>query len=229
MSAFTDDEVMSGTLVKAAERFAIERMGLSSLRLMELAAAAVSREIQARFDKNVSILIVCGVGNNGADGLCVARQLKEADYHPKVMVCGSLRKASPEFMRQLADFTALSGSVGYYLPGTALPETELLVDALFGIGLHGEIRGEQRALLEALGGLVRKFTLAVDLPSGLDADSGDCLGPALPADLTVSFSRVKSGMLAGSGPQLCGEIVLCDIGIPAEAWKYALQEGKDGK
>jgi NAD(P)H-hydrate epimerase len=190
----------------AADAAAIES-GTPGIVLMENAAAAITREIRRRWAPRPT-LILCGPGNNGGDGFGVALGLRAARWPVTVALLG-------ERARLTGDAATLAGRWdGPVTLDPGLVESHaLVVDALFGAGLARALEGDARAVVEAL--LARpRDTVAVDVPSGLDGGTGEVLGLAAPATVTVTFFRPKPGHLLMPGRALCGDLVVADIGIP---------------
>ena len=211
----TQMEHITGTLAKAGDRFAIDLLGIPSLLLMERASRFVADEV-LEHHRDRRTLVLCGTGNNGADGICIARMLREGGMEPEVLVCGDLTRASWEFLRQLSDYRAMGGGVRF--DDTALPEAELIVDAAFGIGLNRPLTGPWRELL-ARADERKAYRIAVDVPSGISADTGEAMGPVLRADLTLTFGKNKTGLVSGAGKAAAGEVRVCDIGIPDTVYR----------
>jgi hydroxyethylthiazole kinase-like uncharacterized protein yjeF len=182
--------------------------GIPGIALMENAGAAVAEAIRARF-MPLPVLVLCGPGNNGGDGFVTARRLAEAGWPVRVALLG--RPAALRGDAATAAKTWSSGTLA--LEPAVLQGAGLVVDALFGAGLARPLDGVARAAAEA----VAKAALpvvAVDVPSGIDGDTGRILGAAAPARLTVTFHRPKPGHLLLPGRELVGELKVADIGIP---------------
>lgn len=191
----------------------IERIGVPGMVLMERAALAVTEQIEAflvqRQKADVRVLVMAGMGNNGGDGLAVARLLSEKAYQVDVLCVGAEEKASLQWRQQrriLEHYPVQMGSK------TAGGEYTVLVDALFGVGLSREVQGEYARAIAFFNSL-NGYKIAVDVPSGLDADTGAVLGCAVQADLTVTFGFCKRGLVFYPGCEYSGEIVTADIGI----------------
>lgn len=202
--------------MKSYDHAAIHRIGIPSLVLMERAALSVFDEIRKRFPegKGRKALILAGCGNNGADGLAIARMLSEAGFSAEAVICGNQEKAGSEWKTQyeiLSHFPVRTGSK------PQLSEYDILIDALFGVGLSREITGEYARLIgwfnEAKG-----FKVAVDVPSGIHSDNGKVMGCAVRADLTVSFAYGKRGLYFYPGCEYAGNVTVKQIGIGETAF-----------
>ncbi len=197
-------EVLTTTQMAAADNFAA-MSGTPTLTLMENAGAAVADAITARYAP-CAVLVLCGPGNNGGDGFVVARLLAERGFAVRV----------GDFDNSKGDAAAMAARWhGWRVPvsAKALEGVALVVDALFGAGLSRPLDGAARDIVEALGE-TKLPVVAVDVPSGLNGDTGKPLGDVfVQADVTVTFFRKKPAHLLQPGRALCGEIVLADIGI----------------
>ena len=166
--------------------------------LMEQAAAAVVREVQKKAEKKDRIWAVCGTGNNGADGIAAARLLHLKGYTVTVILAGTKENGTDEYRKQLAIAERLGVNLIEYsdfIPGRC----ELVIDAVFGVGLSREVSGVYRDLLATLSGCGASWVVAVDIPSGIHADTGEIMGTALKADVTVTFGYEKLGTLPYPG------------------------------
>ncbi len=191
----------------AADAFAVAHR-TPGTTLMANAGRAVAEAIIARWAP-CPIAVLCGPGNNGGDGFVVARVLGEAGWPVRVALLG----ARESLRGDAAYHAALWDDPVAELAPACLDGAELVVDAMFGAGLNRPIGGAAAEVLAA----VRVPVVAVDMPSGVDGDTGQVRGAAIPAALTVTFFRRKPGHLLLPGRDLCGEIVVADIGIPAAA------------
>ena len=240
------DTFITGTEAKAADRYAIDFLKIPSLTLMERASRFVA-DAALRFLSNAAhgtgvhnapaasanqgkvaapaaVAILCGVGNNGADGVCAGKMLLADGIRPKVLISGNLEKASWEFLRQLSEYKA-AGGVPVFLHApeefrAQVPEADLLIDAAFGIGLKRPLEGIWKELLKEADAL-DAYRIAVDVPSGINADTGEEMGARIRADETITFGRNKTGLAGGAGAAAAGTVRVCGIGIPAEAYTYA--------
>lgn len=183
--------------------------GVSSFELMANAGAAVAHEIECHWTPR-PVLVLCGPGNNGGDGFVTAHVLAKAGWPVRVAMLGSRYSLKDEArqhaQRWVGEVEALSPKV--------LEGAELIVDALFGAGLSRPLQDQALETLAAAShGTVP--IVAIDTPSGVMGDSGESLG-AVPAVLTVTFFRKKPGHLLLPGRDLCGEVIVADIGTPKE-------------
>ena len=185
--------------------------GVAGIELMENAGAAVARAIWARFAPR-PVLVLCGPGNNGGDGFVTARHLKERGWPTRVALLGARERLRGDAARAAKAW-----------PDDVLPldpklieGARLVVDGLFGAGLARPLDGIARETVETMARAGVPI-VAIDVPSGVDGDSGAILGAAAPAVLTVTFHRAKPGHLLLPGRDHVGELVVADIGIPADA------------
>ncbi len=180
--------------------------GTSIEQLMLRAGDAVAGQIQERWDAR-PVVVLCGPGNNGGDGLVVARRLAERGWPVRVALLGTRERLGGAARRQADRWHGPIEAIGpHSLDGAAL-----VVDALFGAGLSRALEGPALETLAAAHGRGVPI-VAVDVPSGVDGDTGEDLGAAA-AVLTVTFVRKKPGHLLLPGRRLCGEVVVADIGI----------------
>jgi len=192
-----------------ADRWAITR-GTSGITLMETAGKACADAIRERFDR-CQVAVLCGPGNNGGDGFVIARLLRQEGWGVSIFLMGE-REALQGDAGHMAH--RWNGPV-YSLTTDAIDNAELVVDALFGAGLSKDLDGIPRALAETA--VARGIpVMSVDVPSGIDGDTGAVRGAAFQASLTVTFFRKKAAHLLFPGRAHCGDIVVADIGI-AEA------------
>lgn len=190
----------------------IERIGIAPCVLMERAALAAVEAVEehcAGLPGEKHILVMAGMGNNGGDGLAMARILSERDYRVEIWCVGDQEKASDQWRQQREILNS------YSVEFTEKPKRQsytVTVDALFGVGLSREVAGifkEAIDLFQSCGG----WKLALDLPSGIDSDTGRIWGCAVRADMTVTFGFCKRGLALYPGCEYAGSVRTADIGI----------------
>ncbi len=244
--------------MKELDRRAIEECGIPSLILMENAGRGIAELAQAIFKKkNFEVLVICGRGNNGGDGLVAARHLANAGFSVQIVLLGNpdelkgdpkinfaivqkmrIPVAIVEMVRTLNE----SGVIPARLPARQasikresvmdprqkhagmtkasmsevrklIDSADLIVDAIFGIGLTRAVEGVFRDVIELVNASGKKV-LSVDIPSGLNSDSGEVLGVAVRAGVTGTLAFPKRGLKTGAGPKHAGKIKVLDISIP---------------
>lgn len=203
-------EILTVDQMYAADRWAIAR-GISGITLMEAAGKACADAIKERFDR-CQVAVLCGPGNNGGDGFVVARLLRQAGWGVSIFLMGE-REALQGDAGHVAH--RWNGPV-YSLTPDAIDNAELIVDALFGAGLSKDLEGTPKALVDAATARGTPV-MAVDVPSGVDGDTGRVRGAAFRAAMTVTFFRKKPAHLLLPGRNHCGEIIVADIGIESDA------------
>ena len=201
------NELLSVEQMSQADRLAIDG-STPGLELMERAGRAVA-DHAARVAGERSIFVLCGPGNNGGDGYVAARYLQKRGYRVRIAALGDPEDLTGDAR---ANYKRWDSVIEPLWP-IALEEDCIIIDALFGAGLTRDIEGPIANVLNAARDLSIP-SIAVDLPSGLNGNTGDVLGTTLPAIETVTFFRKKPGHLLYPGRGLCGEITVVDIGIP---------------
>lgn len=199
---------------------AIEQKLIPSARpsLMERAGRAAAEDaVRLIMDRPGPILIACGPGNNGGDGFVMARQLAQAGREVIVAFADNPAALPSEAAKAHADYLAAGGTVVSDLPAAPANGWALVVDALFGIGLKRPIQGRFAAWINTLNAQPAP-RMALDVPSGLDADTGQPLGPTFRASHTTTFIALKPGLLTHDGPDYCGEISVQRLELDAPAW-----------
>ena len=205
--------IASGEEMQRIDTYSIQKIGIPGMVLMEKAAMSMEEEICSRFDKDSSFLIVTERGNNGGDGLALGRLLFEKGYPVRIYEIGGVSRASQSYKEQRNILDHLGILVEDSLPEESF---DVVVDAVFGVGLTREVAGVQKEVLEELNHR-DSYRIAVDVPSGVDAGTGQILGMAFKADLTITFGLEKLGLLLFPGAAYCGEVVVKDIGFPRKA------------
>ena len=202
-----DLPTLTSAQVKAADSLASERFGIPVDWLMEAAGWQVARFCRGR------TAVVCGVGNNAGDGLAAARHLHRWGRLVSVSCIDVSRLKGPA-ARQLAALEALGIGIS---ESPVLDSAHIVVDALLGTGLSRPPEGEFARWIDAVNASQQRV-IAVDLPSGLDADSGVAYAPTVRAHTTVTLGLPKPGLVQADGPSLAGEVWVADIGVPFEVY-----------
>ncbi len=226
--------VLNSSQMKQCDKTTIETFGMPSLVLMERAALGVAEEIERHLaigypavtvcwegspgcpaagyghgNKKYSALIACGHGNNGGDGLAIGRLLWQKGYQVTILMPPSNGKLSEETKVQKKILGNYGIAITEEMPDQAF---DVIVDALFGIGLTRDLQGIYREYIAGMNGKTG-LKVAVDIPSGIHADTGAVMGVAFRADVTVTFAFAKLGLLLYPGAEYAGKVLVKDIGI----------------
>ncbi len=219
--------LLSREQIREFDRVAIEDCNVPSLVLMENAGRGAAELIDAELRGQPeapgrNAVVVCGPGNNGGDGFVVARRLRAAGWPVLVFLAGSALKLKGDarlnhdaWLGLGAGVSELSGHAAMVEFEHALGAATVIVDALLGTGLDRDLGAELRALIERING-ARALRVALDVPSGLDSNTGAVLGACVRADITVTFALAKRGLFTTSGADHAGRIHVVDIGVPSE-------------
>lgn len=219
-------EIVTAKKMREIDRFSIESIGIPSMVLMENAALKVIKNLD--LDNNDSYSIICGSGNNGGDGLAIARHLSLLGKHIDIFVIGTENKLSKDcglnykilsnsnirvnFITTIDHLETLKKSIN---------TREVIIDAILGTGLSREVKGIHKEIILAINES-KATTIAVDTPSGLNSDTGEVMGCCVKADKTISFQFYKKGFLNYKSFEYTGEIIIENIGIPSEVSKKFL-------
>jgi hydroxyethylthiazole kinase-like uncharacterized protein yjeF len=215
--------VMSREQVRAFDRWAINTLGIAGVVLMENAGRSCAELIKEKLREvsDPKVCIFCGTGNNGGDGYVIARHLLNSGYRVVVVLCGDREKVKGhakinldilERLDQPIEQFTLTENIAERIRALAC-DADMIVDALFGTGLRGQLDDEHKQLIDSLNAL-RRPILAVDIPSGLDCETGEPLGAAIRAAYTVTFVAVKKGLTSAAGAaQYTGEVFVASIGV----------------
>jgi NAD(P)H-hydrate epimerase len=215
--------LMTKDQVRAVDFWAINTLGVPGVVLMENAGRSCAELIKEKL-KGITkpkVCIFCGTGNNGGDGYVIARHLLNGGFEVIVVICGDRMKVKGDAKINL-DILEKSGrlieqlnpkddDVPARVKGFAA-DADMIVDGLFGTGLSGPLRDDYIQLIESINACDCPI-MAVDIPSGLDCDSGQPLGTAVRASCTVTFVAVKKGFVSESAASFTGEIYIASIGI----------------
>lgn len=212
-------KVATAEQMREFDRRASEEFGVPSIVLMENAGRSVFEAVRDALGDlaDMRVTIVAGRGNNGGDGFVVARHLREAGTRVSVFLLGSPEEVKGDARTNL-DMLLESGVAVTSVKSSdditvALSDGHAVVDAVFGTGLRGEVTGLPADVIRAINA-AGKPVVAVDIPSGMDADTGEILGVCVDADCTVTFALPKIGLLTYPGAACVGDLTVADIGIP---------------
>jgi NAD(P)H-hydrate epimerase len=217
--------LVSAREMREFDRLTIEKYGIPGSVLMERAGEGATEAVLQQFPhvRQAPVLIVAGKGNNGGDGFVIARLLKKQKVQCEVLltakkaeVKGDARHNLDAFLRLRGRVTEVTAANQLALVQDKLSRCGLVVDALLGTGLSAPVQGLMAALIDLIN-TSGVPVVAVDIPSGLDADTGKPLGSTVQAELTVTFGYPKLGLLAEPGEAYVGRLVVADIGIAQEA------------
>ncbi|WP_027416542.1 bifunctional ADP-dependent NAD(P)H-hydrate dehydratase/NAD(P)H-hydrate epimerase [Aneurinibacillus terranovensis] len=221
--------VVTAQQMRDIDQFTIRQIGIPGLVLMENAGTAVVREVERRWPEG-SVVILAGSGNNGGDGLVIARHLKNRDRSVQTWLFGEDGKLSNDCRSQLNILHACGYQVKRWNKDRVdeltadLQEADVIIDAMLGTGATGDLRDPYWTVGKVLAGVAGRV-VAVDIPTGVDSDSGEVGEQAVKADVTVTFACPKWGHFLYPGAELRGDLVVADISIPpAAAGKAALQD-----
>jgi NAD(P)H-hydrate epimerase len=205
--------------VREFDRLAIETCGIPGKELMERAGAAVLACIRERWPSARRLAVLAGTGNNGGDGFVVARLAQQAGLQACVLQLGDRERLRGDALTNARRWVDMEG---IWQPFDGIPaNADLVVDALLGTGLERDVTGEWAQAIAAVNtsGLP---CVAIDVPSGLNSDSGMVLGAAVRAAITVSFIGLKQGLFTGDGPEYAGEIRFAGLDVPAVVYANTL-------
>lgn len=213
--------IVTAEQMRALDQRTITEVPVPSLVLMERAGAGVVNHLEAQHGPVAGkhVVILCGKGNNGGDGFVIARLLRRKKARVHVLVLAPITELSRDAKTMYQRFQRAAGPSATTRPSGAqavqqrLSASDLIIDAILGTGLSNPVTGLYREAIDAINAAGR-LTVAVDLPSGLHADTGSILGAAVRADLTVTCGLPKVGLYCGSGIDCAGLVRLADLGIP---------------
>ncbi|HWX37673.1 MAG TPA: NAD(P)H-hydrate dehydratase [Candidatus Sulfotelmatobacter sp.] len=223
-------KVLTAAQMREADRLTTERYGIPSLQLMENAGTAIAEFLREKFSDLAGrkMVVLCGKGNNGGDGMVVARLLKGFGAEPRAYLFanpGSVEGDAGEnlkrWQRSMGELHVVTSEAEWESARAALGDTDLIVDALLGTGLRGPVEGLLRAVIEDLNAARqqsrgKKIVVAVDMPSGLASDMEDFGGAVVNADFTVTLTAPKVGQLVLPHSSCCGAVSVRSIGTPPD-------------
>ncbi len=215
------ERIVNSKEMQEIDRYTIQDIGISALVLMERAAmkvaACVKKSLTSYTDK---VLCVCGIGNNGGDGIAVARLLTLSGVNCDYYIVGKPEHGSKEFQQQYEIAKKLNlKKAKDILDEEELKKYTIIVDALFGTGLNRTITGEIEELINRINA-INRLVISVDIPSGIDTNTGKIWNVAVKAQKTITFGLKKLGLCLYPGAEYAGEIFTEDIGFPEQAYTH---------
>ena len=203
--------------VRELDRIAIEDIGIPGLSLMQRAGGAAFEEFQKAWPDCTQLAVVCGLGNNAGDGYVLARLAKQQQCDVTIIQMGDSSKLKGDARVCFDELRSLS--VPIVIPDEIdWTQYEVIVDAIFGTGLDRAVSGDWARVIQAIN-QSGSPVFALDIPSGLDADTGMPLGVAIEADKTITFIGMKQGLLTGRAGDFCGECIYADLGVPDSVYQ----------
>jgi NAD(P)H-hydrate epimerase len=225
-------KVVTAEQMQHLDQKAIETVGIPGIVLMENAGRGAAEIILRRFPDLArnGAAIIAGKGNNGGDGLVIARYLFNRGIPVRVFLLGDPKGLRGDaevnhriFLRMKGEVIPVLSYKDFQLFRKELRQVDLLIDGIFGTGLNSEVRGYYREVIDSLNAFPQPI-VSIDIPSGLDANTGKPLGTAIRAAMTITFGHPKLGLLIPPGTEFAGELTVVDIGIP----KKLSEEEKTG-
>ena len=219
--------IATASQMRELDRITIHERGVPSTDLMERAAEALAgAALELAGGAPGRAVCFCGPGNNGGDGVACARLLLEAGLEVRCVLVGQREKLTPDTRAMEARLAAAGGRLEPFAPNDPdfavwCLEADVMVDAIFGIGLNSDVRGDALTAIHMMN-TCDIPVVSADIPSGVETDTGRVLGAAVRADRTVTFTLPKAGHFVGKGGLCTGRLTVADIGIPAE-----LVDGED--
>lgn len=229
--------VVDSSTMRKIDKYCIENLNIKGIILMENAALKIFSEVENKL-KEINgriVTIVCGIGNNGGDGLAVARHLYVKGYNARVFIVGDINKASEDFKENfniLKNINEIHKDIIYlqFLDENnlhnlkeALMQSDIVIDSIFGTGLKRNIEGIYLKVISLINEN-SKYIMSIDVPSGLNSDNGKVLGEAVKAHETITLQLYKKGFLNYEAFNYCGAIKVMDIGIPKKVIEMLAEE-----
>src|SRR5277367_1277173 len=212
-------KLLTAAQSRELDRLSQTRYGIPSYSLMKRAGEAVAAAAIGKWPEAVrsGVLVVAGKGNNGGDGFIAARQLIQEGIHVRVVLLARVDDLGGDARRACEEYRAAKGRIIEAAGDVSIDDSAgVIVDAIFGTGLNADVTGLPRAAIEQMNAS-GKHIAAVDIASGVNADTGTIMGAAVAASLTVTFGFAKFGHVSYPGAACCGDLRIVDIGFAREA------------
>lgn len=207
------EHILTAAEMKKCDENTSKKFGIDSLVLMERAALETARIITDRYGTDIYVGIAAGSGNNGGDGVAIARILKESGVRAQVHLTGNPEKLTPQLSCQVETAKKLGIDINYGMDNYSY---DVIVDAMLGVGLSRPVEGKYKEIIDKINESKAKV-VAVDIPSGINSDTGNVMGCAVKADITVTYAYKKAGLILYPGAEYSGDVICVPIGIPKEA------------
>jgi len=201
--------------VRELDRLAIEEFNIPGASLMEHAGKAAFDAMREKWPSARRLVVLAGTGNNGGDGFVVAMLARAAGYEARLFLVGDTSRLKGDALTMATRWQEAGGDIEPFVEGLDLGGSEIVVDALLGTGLNADVRGDFADAIRAIN-YSHAAVLALDIPSGLDANTGAVRGVVVNAHLTVTFIGLKRGLLTGAGPRCVGQLVYNDCRVPPD-------------
>jgi len=212
---------LSRDQIRRVDRLAVDHYGIPSIVLMENAGRGAAEIIEQHHGPRGVGVIFCGTGNNGGDGCVIARHLHNLEWHVSIVVSGDESKMTPDMLTNLEivramglRITMLDADDDPQSARSVIEPDSIVVDALLGTGFHGHVREPLAGLIRAINEAPKRGTVSVDVPSGLDCESGTPSNATIRADRTITFVAVKSGFVRPEALPWLGTVHVASIGAP---------------
>ncbi len=215
--------ILTRNQIRRVDKLAIDRYGIAGCVLMENAGRNAAELIRGVYGSDCSVFILCGPGNNGGDGCVIARHLHNSGARVSLLVTGEPARMSPDMLANFKIIQAMSlplrvapGWQDQHESVAAVGPDQVVIDALLGTGFTGEVRSPTSLLIEAVNSAAKRGVVAIDVPSGLDCDTGRPSNATIRADLTITFVATKTGLTKPEASSYVGRVEVADIGVPRE-------------
>ena len=217
------NDVLTRDQVRRADDLAINKYKIAGVVLMENAGLRAAEVIDRSYGPSGQAFICCGPGNNGGDGCVIARHLYNAGWSVRLLVTGREEVMSPDMRANYRIVKAMGLEATVADDGASqqdciasIRKDEVIIDALLGTGFRGQVRSPAAELITGLNDRAKRAVVAVDVPSGLDCDTGESSKATIRADLTVTFVAMKIGFTKPQAASCVGRVEVCGIGAPRE-------------
>ncbi|MFQ5590838.1 MAG: NAD(P)H-hydrate epimerase [Phycisphaerae bacterium] len=221
--------------VRRVDQLALDRYCMPGLILMENAGRNAAAAIDEAYGPRGSAFLFCGPGNNGGDGCVIARHLHNAGWSLRIAMAGNEDRMTPDgaanyriIKAMRLNTTVASSEDAQQGLVAAVRDDDVVIDALLGTGVCGEVRAPTSRRIDAINETEKRTIVAIDVPSGLDCDTGKPSNSTIRADLTITFVAPKTGFDAPGASAYTGRIVVADIGAPGELIREVLAQGRSG-